>query len=148
MAQLSQDCFAHGGRLMTTAEALERIAAVAVPLTEVERVGLRAAKAGGQSYSMASFAPGLRFQIAGLVDPTDGKPIVSRLNAGRMAPRPPRPCGSVIGVRGGKSRGKGSGSRLKRVACGSCGYVARVSTKWLDHAGAPLCPCNQQPMEV
>ena len=43
MAQLSDDCFAHGGRLMTTAEALERIAAIAAPLTEVERVGLRAA---------------------------------------------------------------------------------------------------------
>ncbi len=43
MAQLSDDCFAHGGSLMTTAEALDRIARVAVPVTEVERAVLRAA---------------------------------------------------------------------------------------------------------
>ncbi len=43
MPQLSDDCFAHGGRMMTTAEALERIAAVTVPVTDAEAVGLRAA---------------------------------------------------------------------------------------------------------
>ena len=43
MAQLSDDCFAHGGRLMTTAEALDRIAALAIPITEVGPVGLRGA---------------------------------------------------------------------------------------------------------
>ena len=55
---------------------------------------------------------------------------------------------TVIGVRGGKSRGQGSGSRLKKVACGACGYTARVTTKWLDQAGAPLCPCNKEPMQT
>ncbi len=43
MAQLSDDCFAYGGSLMTTAEALDRIARVAVPVSEVERAGLGAA---------------------------------------------------------------------------------------------------------
>ncbi len=43
MAQLGDDCFAYGGSLMTTAEALDRIARVAVPVTEVERAGLGAA---------------------------------------------------------------------------------------------------------
>ena len=44
MAQLSDDCFAFGGDLMTTAEALDRIARVAVPVTEVEQAELRAAR--------------------------------------------------------------------------------------------------------
>ncbi len=40
MAQLSDDCFAHGGRLMTTAEALARLAETVGPVTEPERVAL------------------------------------------------------------------------------------------------------------
>ena len=47
MAQLSDDCFAYGGSLMTTAEALDPIDRVTVPVTEVEPVGLRAA--GGRN---------------------------------------------------------------------------------------------------
>ncbi len=43
MPQLTDDCFAHGGPLMTTAEALARIAEVAVPVTGAETVPLRAA---------------------------------------------------------------------------------------------------------
>ncbi|MFQ5783326.1 MAG: gephyrin-like molybdotransferase Glp [Alphaproteobacteria bacterium] len=43
MPQLSDDCFAHGGPLMTTAEALERIAALAVTVTEAETAPLRRA---------------------------------------------------------------------------------------------------------
>ncbi|MFQ5985294.1 MAG: gephyrin-like molybdotransferase Glp [Alphaproteobacteria bacterium] len=43
MTQLSDDCFAAGGRLMTTAEALELLAATVVPVTDTERVPLRRA---------------------------------------------------------------------------------------------------------
>ncbi|MCZ6765196.1 MAG: molybdopterin molybdotransferase MoeA [Alphaproteobacteria bacterium] len=43
MPQLSDDCFAFGGRLMTTAEALDRIAEVVTPVTGTEDLGLRAA---------------------------------------------------------------------------------------------------------
>ncbi|MCH7932085.1 MAG: molybdopterin molybdotransferase MoeA [Proteobacteria bacterium] len=43
MPQLTDDCFADGGRLMTIDEALERIARVARPVTGTERVRLRAA---------------------------------------------------------------------------------------------------------
>ncbi|HEY1448864.1 MAG TPA: SprT-like domain-containing protein [Caulobacteraceae bacterium] len=31
-------------------------------------------------------------------------------------------------------------TRLVKVECGECGYVARVTRKWLDEAGAPHCP--------
>ncbi len=40
MAQLTDDCFAHGNRLMTAAEALDLIATVARPVTEREEVSL------------------------------------------------------------------------------------------------------------
>ena len=109
-------------------------------------VGLRRAHAAGQQYILAYFSPDIRMAIAGMNNPSDGRPIVTRANG--FTPKNPRPCGAVIGVRGGKSRGKGSGSRMKKVSCGSCGYVARVTSKWLTEAGAPLCPCNKQPMEI
>ena len=40
MAQLSDDCFAHGGRLMTTAEALALLAGKVAPVTSSESVAL------------------------------------------------------------------------------------------------------------
>jgi molybdopterin molybdotransferase len=40
MAQLSEDCFAHGGRLMTTAEALQRLDAVVDTVAETTTVAL------------------------------------------------------------------------------------------------------------
>lgn len=113
------------------------------------RVGLQIAKAAGQQYCMAYFAPDIRQKIAALKNPLDGAPMATRLNGiapSGFTPANPRPCGAVIGVRGGKSRGKGSGSRLKKVSCTACGYVARVTGKWLVQSGAPLCPCNHEPM--
>ena len=43
MAQLSDDCFTAGGRMLTTAEALDLIAARVTPVAETVTVGLRAA---------------------------------------------------------------------------------------------------------
>ena len=37
-------------------------------------------------------------------------------------------------------------TRMVKCECKKCGYTARVSRKWLDDAGAPLCPCNSKPM--
>ncbi len=31
-------------------------------------------------------------------------------------------------------------TRLKKVECSECGYVARVTQKWLDKSGPPHCP--------
>jgi hypothetical protein len=36
-----------------------------------------------------------------------------------------RPCSAGVGTKGGKSRGAGSGSRLRKFTCG-CGVIARV----------------------
>lgn len=39
-------------------------------------------------------------------------------------------------------------TRLCKVECESCGYTARVTRKWIDEMGAPLCPCSNEPMGV
>ena len=43
MVQLSDDCFAHNGMLMTVVEALEQIETRLAPVVEAENVPLRAA---------------------------------------------------------------------------------------------------------
>ena len=37
-------------------------------------------------------------------------------------------------------------TRLVKVQCPDCGYAARVTRRWLDEVGAPICPCNNTPM--
>lgn len=44
------------------------------------------------------------------------------------------------------AEGKKQSTRMIKCECEECGYVARTSAKWLDEAGAPLCPCNRKPM--
>jgi hypothetical protein len=36
--------------------------------------------------------------------------------------------------------------RQLKVSCPECGYTARTTRKWLETRGAPLCPCNAEPM--
>lgn len=38
------------------------------------------------------------------------------------------------------------GSRLRKVSCDRCGYIARTTRKWLAERGAPICPCSSVPM--
>jgi len=38
-------------------------------------------------------------------------------------------------------------TRMVKCECKDCGYSVRTSRKWLDDAGAPLCPCNKEPMK-
>ena len=40
---------------------------------------------------------------------------------------------------------KKQSTRLLKVECLACSYIARVTQKWLD-TGSPLCPCNSEPM--
>jgi hypothetical protein len=37
--------------------------------------------------------------------------------------------------------GKKQSTRLLKVEC-ECGYIARVTAKWLESVGAPICPCD------
>ena len=43
---------------------------------------------------------------------------------------------------------KKQSTRMVKVVCAECGYTARTTRKWLDDAGAPMCPCNSKPMEA
>jgi hypothetical protein len=94
-----------------------------------ERLGLRRAKAAGHRYLMAGFDPKVREGIAALAV-ADGMPSFYRSLAGGLtALIPPRPCSLGIGTRGGKSRGAGSGSRLRKYVCGGpCKQIIRAAT--------------------
>jgi hypothetical protein len=39
-------------------------------------------------------------------------------------------------------------TRLIKCQCSECGYVVRTTAKWIEQAGTPLCPCNNEPMDA
>lgn len=89
-----------------------------------ERLGLRRIKAAGTAYNLAMFAPDIRAEIAELIlRLNDGKPANPLQGLVKI-----KPCSQGIGVRGGKSRGAGSGSRLRKYVCAHCGQILRAST--------------------
>ena len=91
------------------------------------RLGLRTAKAAGTTYRPAMFSPKLRDALLAIPLPTDGKAI-AKWGAPSPAVTGTRgSCSHGRGSRGGKSRGKGSGSRLRKWVC-SCGVIARVAS--------------------
>lgn len=108
-----------------------------------ERLGLRAVKAAGTCYQAAMFAPKLRAELAALAPPTDGKVTIWS----NLPPRPipgatpirPRPCSQGYGTRGGKSRGKGSGSRLRKHACACVPPVIVRAARDVLAAHCDLC---------
>jgi hypothetical protein len=93
-----------------------------------ERLGLQFVRAAGTRYSLACFAPNIREAIAALPQPTDGRPTpFGGINPnGTPLQIKLRGCGAGIGAKGGKSRGVGSGSRLRKFVCG-CGVIVRAS---------------------
>lgn len=38
-------------------------------------------------------------------------------------------------------------TRMVKLCCPDCGYVARTSRQWIEMLGAVLCPCNGLPMQ-
>jgi hypothetical protein len=46
----------------------------------------------------------------------------------------------------GEGRKKQS-TRMIKVECSDCGYVARTTRQWLETIGAPLCACNNEQMK-
>ena len=43
---------------------------------------------------------------------------------------------------------KKQGTRLLKCQCASCGYLARVSQRWLTQGGPPICPTDRVAMEM
>jgi hypothetical protein len=111
------------------------------------RLGLRFVRAAGTQYTWAVFDPDVRMAIFALGEPSDGRPQflngLLRHTKGVQVPGAINlpGCSHGVGSRGGKSRGLGSGSRMYKVACPQCGYVARVARGWLAK-GAPICPVD------
>ena len=81
-------------------------------------LGLQVAQAAGQSYSPAHFDPLIWARIEALPHPSDGQPSFRHVGAGPALPPSAKPCPLGIGTRGGRSRGAGSGSRLRLWVCG------------------------------
>lgn len=46
------------------------------------------------------------------------------------------------------NRPKKQSTRMIKCTCPTCGYVARTTSKWLDQAGAPICPADDSQMET
>lgn len=98
-------------------------------------LGLRRAHAAGTVYRLANFAPELRMHLAALDKPADGEPAIAAALRGLMVKTTKaRPCGAGIGTRGGKSRGPGSGSRLRKYVCDGM---------WLENGIGNLVPHGQ-----
>lgn len=98
------------------------------------KLGLRRVHAAGTVYMLANFHPFIRNRLALMDKPKDGKPVVLGAGLGTLLgitfPKA-RICTQGIGTRGGKSRGAGSGSRLRKYVCGH-GQIIRASTDSLD----------------
>lgn len=39
-------------------------------------------------------------------------------------------------------------TRLCKVECDSCGYVCRITAKWIIEVGTPICPCSMESMII
>jgi hypothetical protein len=67
-----------------------------------------------------------------------------------LAAAGPLPHGRLrlaVGASSHSSQGKKPYSRPIKCACGNCGYTVHTTRKWLNLAGAPLCP-QHGPMKV
>lgn len=97
--------------------------------------------AAGQRYWLSMITPTVRTAVYTLArEIGDGQPAFAMAGAGSglagllgLLPAKPRPCSAGVGTRGGKSRGKGSGSRQLLWEC-QCQPVQKIraATKDLD----------------
>lgn len=99
-------------------------------------LGLTDAKADGQCYIPEHFDSDLWERVKALGDPQDGNPLLSKVDGGipfvGLPTGQAKPCPLGIGTRGGTSRGKGSGSRMRLYHC-ACAEPIKIR-----HAGDDL----------
>lgn len=108
-------------------------------------LGLIQCQAAGQGYLPEHFDPPLWDEIVKLGEPMDGNPLLSKVGGLPFVGMPTgkfKPCPLGIGTRGGKSRGTGSGSRMRLYHCG-CNPVVKVRTA-NDELDATCNLCNQK----
>lgn len=111
-----------------------------------ELLGLRTCQAAGQQYLPDNFDPPLWDAIVKLGEPQDGNPLLSNVDGLPFIGVPTgkfKPCPLGIGTRGGQSRGKGSGSRMRLYHC-QCNPPVKVRVASdefaakCDHCSAPF----------
>lgn len=105
-----------------------------------ERLGIRRVKAAGTAYCLAMFAPEVRAVIASMSKPDEGEPVETLLTGPRGGA--PKGCVMGIGTHGGKSRGAGSGSRLRLFEC-EC--VPAIKVRAARDNLAAHCDCCTAP---
>lgn len=113
-----------------------------------KRLGLSNIQAAGTEYKWDCFAPKLRKALEALPAPIDGNPqsLAAQFPLGMLGPGTGiapvfKPCGAGIGTRGGKSRGVGSGSRLRLFQC-ACHKPVKVRIA-ADSFDATHNPCGK-----
>lgn len=117
-----------------------------------ERLGLLKMLAGGTDYKQENFAPKLWAYIQAIEPPTEGQPVapvfvgtpgagLGQVPFGFRVPKAIKGCQAGTGTRGGKSRGVGSGSRLRLYQC-PCGQKIRAATDSLS-AKHTVRGCNK-----
>jgi hypothetical protein len=107
------------------------------------RLGLNARLSGGQVYEPGDFVLTLWQGVESLPIPTDGMPGFRGVGTKILTVKP---CPMGIGTRGGKTRGVGSGSRLRLWQCGH-GQKIRVASD--DFRGTcDICDTKFQYMGV
>lgn len=114
-----------------------------------ERLGLVKILAGGTDYKWGeNFAPWVENYARSIEVPDEGDPVRSVFNMmpfgnrpGGMFPIRLKGCQAGIGTRGGKSRGVGSGSRLRLFQCG-CERPVKVRIA-ADDFDAVHNPCGE-----
>jgi hypothetical protein len=112
-------------------------------LDACHRLGLAKVQAAGTDYTEEAFAPWLWNYIQTIEKPTEGQPVQNLMRTGANAVvgftkafGTIKGCQAGIGTRGGKSRGVGSGSRLKLYVC-DCGQKVRVAGQTFDATHNP-----------
>lgn len=113
-----------------------------------ERLGLIGIKAAGTDYTWDNFAPWIRSYAQAIEAPDDGSPVRNLLTPvgsglpyGAWIVPKLKGCQAGIGTRGGKSRGVGSGSRLRLFEC-ECHKPVKVRMA-ADTFDATHNPCGK-----
>ena len=88
--------------------------------------------------------------LVGQMKATSAGPAFEQAMRPILAAAGPLPHGRLrlaVGASSHSGRHKKQYSHQIKCACSSCGYTVHTTRKWLDLAGAPLCP-QHGPMKV
>lgn len=115
-----------------------------------ERLGLLKMQAGGTDYKEENFAPWVWSFLQRTELPTEGQPVAPiampgtglQVPFGFRMPKAFKGCQAGVGTRGGKSRGVGSGSRLRLWEC-DCQKPVKVRLA-CDVFDAKHIPCGKR----